>query len=370
MHSAIVHDWLVSPIGGGEKSLEAIHRLFPSPIFTLVQSQKKIAGTYFQDLSITSSFIQKLPRAETKYRSYLPLFPLAIEQFDLTPYDLVISSSHCAAKGVITHPDQLHICYCYTPVRYAWDLMHQYLSESGLERGFKSWIVRAILHYIRGWDVQAAKRVDYFIAISRYVARRIEKFYGREAEVIYPPVDLSYYQLHEKKEDYYVAASRFVPYKKMGLIVEAFARMPDKKLVVIGDGPEWKKAKEKGGKNIEFLGYQPDEVLRGHLQKAKAFVFAAVEDFGILPVEAMACGTPVIAFGKGAICETVADRETGLFFKEQTPASLIGGVIEFERLEFDPKKCRQRAQFFSQEQFNRQFQDFVINKYNQFLNRK
>jgi len=370
VRSAIVHDWLVSPVGGGEKSLEAIHRLFPSPLFTLVQSKKKMSGSYFQDLDITTSFVQKLPKAESKYRTYLPFFPVAIEQFDLTPYDLVISSSHCVAKGVITHPDQLHICYCYTPVRYAWDLMHQYLKESGLDRGLKGIFARWILHYIRGWDVHASNRVDHFVAISRYVARRIEKFYGREAEVIYPPVDLSYYDLREKKEDYYVTASRFVPYKKMDLIVEAFSQMPNKKLIVIGDGPDWEKVKAKAGANVELLGFQPDVVLRDYLQKAKAFVFAAVEDFGILPVEAMACGTPVIAFGKGAIRETVVDLETGLFFLDQSPQALIEAVKKFESLEFDPSVCRKRAELFSKEQFNRQFQSFVLNKYKEFLNRE
>ncbi len=370
MRSAIVHDWLVSPVGGGEKSLEAIHRLFPSPLFTLVQSKKKMRGSYFQDLDITSSFVQKLPGSEKRYRSYLPFFPLAIEQFDLTPFDLVLSSSHCAAKGVITHPDQLHICYCYTPVRYAWDLMHQYLEESGLDKGLKGIIARWVLHYIRGWDVHASNRVDHFVAISRYVARRIEKYYGRKAEVIYPPVDLSYYQFAAGKEDYYVTASRFVPYKKIDLIVEAFSLMPDKKLVVIGDGPDWEKVKKKAKSNIELLGFQPDNVLKGHLQKAKAFIFAAVEDFGILPVEAMACGTPVVAFGKGAIRETVQDGKTGLFYDEQSPKSLIEALKKFEGMEFEPETCRQRAEEFSKEQFNRQFHAFVINKYNEFLDRK
>jgi glycosyltransferase involved in cell wall biosynthesis len=369
MRSAIVHDWLVSAVGGGEKSLEAIHRLFPSPIYTLACSKKKLRGSYFQDLEMITSFIQKMPWAETKYRNYLPLFPLAIEQFDLSSYDLVISSSHCVAKGTLIHPEQLHICYCYTPVRYAWDLMHEYLKESGLDRGIGGFLARAILHYIRGWDVHSAKRVDHFIAISQHVSRRIQKFYGRESIVIYPPVDTLHYEMRESKEEYFVTASRFVPYKKMGLIVEAFSQMSDKKLIVIGDGPDWKKVKEKAKSNVELLGYQNDEALKKYLQKAKAFVFAAVEDFGILPVEAMACGTPVIAFGKGAVRETVVDRETGLFFEEQSVGSLIDAVQRFEKMEFDPAKCRARAELFSQSQFNRQFQNFVLDKYQVFLKR-
>lgn len=275
MNSALVHDWLVSPCGGGEKSLEAIHRLFPSPIYTLVHSKKKLQWTYFQDLDIHSSFLQKWPRAETKYRNYLPFFPLAIEQFDLSRYDLVISSSHCVAKGVIVHPDQLHICYCYTPVRYAWDLMHEYLRDSGLEKGFKGFLVRLSLHYLRNWDVQSAKRVDHFIAISQYVARRIEKFYGRKAHVVYPPVDLAFFEQEEKKESYYVTASRFVPYKKIDLIVEAFSKMPHRKLVVIGDGPQWEKVKEKAGRNIELMGYQSDEVLKKNSPKGESFCFCS-----------------------------------------------------------------------------------------------
>jgi glycosyltransferase involved in cell wall biosynthesis len=353
-------------VGGGEKCLEAIARLFPSPIYTLVQNQNKLVGSYFEGLKINCSFLQKLPKIETKYRSYLPLFPLAIERFNLSPFDLVISSSHCVAKGVTTHSNQLHICYCYTPVRYAWDLREDYLKDAGLDRGIKGWLAKSILRYLRKWDVRSSKGVDHFIAISHYVADRIRRFYGRQAHVIYPPVDLSYYQLEEKKENYYVAASRFVPYKKMKLIVEAFSQMPEKKLVVIGDGPEWKRVASVAGANVELLGYQSDAVLREHLQKAKGFVFAAVEDFGILPIEAMGCGTPVIGFGQGAIRETVVEGETGLFFHEQTPMSLVDAVNKFEQLKFDPKQCRERAEMFSQERFNTEFERFVTDKYNEF----
>jgi glycosyltransferase involved in cell wall biosynthesis len=361
MKSAIIHDWLISSVGGGEKVLQAIHKLFPSPIYTLVKNEKKLAGSYFQDLIIHPSFIQKLPKAKEKYKNYLPLFPLAIEQFDLSAYDVVISSSHCAAKGVITSPDQTHICYCHTPMRYAWDLTHEYLKESGLEKGFKGALARLFLHYLRGWDVQSSRRVDHFIANSKYVARRIEKFYGRSSSVIYPPVDLSFFQKKDKKESYYVTASRLVPYKRVDLIVEAFSKT-DRTLVVIGDGPEWEKVKKKAAKNIVLLKEASDEVLRKHLQEAKAFVFAAVEDFGILPVEAMASGTPVIAFGKGGVAETVIHKKTGYFFQEQSVASLLEALEEFEKLEFDPSCCRERAQEFSIDQFNEQFKQFVIEK--------
>lgn len=362
MRSALIHDWLISGVGGGEKVLQAIHQLFPSPIYTLVKSKEKLKGTYFEHLEITSSFIQKLPRAEKKYKSYLPLFPLAIEHFDLKPYDLVISSSHCAAKGVITSPDQVHICYCHTPMRYAWDLMHDYLREAKLDRGVKGFLAKVFLHYLRGWDVHSAHRVDHFIANSKYVAKRISKFYSRNAQVIYPPVDLQMFQEESSKDGYYLTASRFVPYKRIDLIVEAFSKMRDKKLVVIGDGPEWEKVKGKAAKNIELLGFQSNEVLKQHMQKAKGFVFAAVEDFGIIPLEAMACGTPIIAFGKGGVLETVVDGKTGIFYPEQSVPSMIEAIQIFESVEFDSKKCRKRAEEFSPESFDRQFHQFIREK--------
>ena len=366
--SAIIHDWLVSAVGGGEKSLQAIHGLFPSPIYTLLKSEAGLKGTYFEGLDIHTSFIQKLPFAEKKYRTYLPFFPLAIEQFDLSRYDLVLSSSHCVAKGVICHPDQLHISYCYTPIRYAWDLMNQYLTESRLDRGVKGALARLVLHYIRGWDTHSSHRVDEYVAISHYIARRIKKFYGREATVIYPPVDISFFQAGEKREEYYVTASRMVPYKRIDLIVEAFSHMPDKKLIVIGSGPDEEKIRKKAKNNIELLGYQPDHVLRSYLQKAKGFVFAAIEDFGILPVEAMACGTPVIGLGQGALCETVKENISGLFFDEQTVPSLCAAVERFEKMEFDPLVVRRQAEQFSEENFRSQFQEFVLEKYAAFKN--
>ena len=359
MRSAIVHDWLLTEAGGGEKVLKAIHQLFPSPIFTLVKSVEGLKGSYFEHLDIFSSFLQKFPRAEKKYKSYLPFFPLAIEHFDLSTYDLILSSSHCVAKGVITSPDQTHICYCHTPMRYAWDLMHEYLKQSNLERGIKGFFAKLILHYLRGWDVHSSHRVDHFVANSAYIARRIEKFYNRKAEVIYPPVDLTHFQKENKKGDYYLASSRLVPYKRVDLIVEAFAKMPDKRLIVIGDGPEMKKVRAHAKKNIELLGYQNDEVLKTHMQKAKGFVFAAVEDFGIMPVEAMASGTPVIAFGKGGVLETVVEGETGIFYREQSAPAIMNAIEVFETMEFDASKCRKRAEFFSPDRFNRQFSTFV-----------
>ncbi|MEI6242483.1 MAG: glycosyltransferase family 4 protein [Chlamydiota bacterium] len=366
MKSALVHDWLVS-IGGGEKVLQALSESFPSPIYTLVQNKKGIAGSFFENQEIITSFIQKLPFASTKYRNYLPFFPLAIEQFDLSSYDLILSSSHAVAKGILTHAEQLHICYCHTPMRYAWDLYHHYLQEMNLHKGIKGKIAKTVLHYLRQWDQNSASRVDAFIANSHYIAKRIKKTYGKEATVIYPPVDTLSFSLETKKEPFYLTASRMVPYKKIDLIVEAFASMPDKKLVVIGDGPEFSKIKSKAKKNIELLGYQPDAVLKQYLQKAKAFVFAAREDFGILPVEAQCSGTPVIAYGKGGVLETVIPHQTGLFFHEQTQESLYQAIQEFEKTELDPLVIRKNALRFSKERFTQEIQTYVKQKYEEFL---
>ena len=318
-------------------------------------------------MKIKTSFIEKLPFSKKKYRSYLPLFPLAIEQFDLTEYDLVISSSHCIAKGVLTHADQMHICYCHTPMRYAWDLSQQYLRESKLKSGVKGGIAKIFLHYLRLWDAQSSSRVNLYVANSNYVSRRIFQLYQKKAEVIYPPVDINYFELEERKEDFYVTASRFVPYKKIDLIVEAFSHMPDKKLVVIGDGPDMEKVKSKALNNVEILGFQSDESLRFYLQKARAFVFAALEDFGILPVEAQACGTPVIAFGKGGVLETVLENRSGVFFREQTVSSLIEGIEAFEKREFDPKLIRKHAETFRAENFKAKFKRLVDEKYLEFI---
>jgi len=357
---AIVHEWFVD-YSGSERVVEQMLNLFPqADLYAQVEFLPDDLKGFIQNKKVTTSFIQKLPKAKTKYRSYLPLMPLAVEQFDLSEYDLIISSSHAVAKGVITGPDQLHICMCYSPMRYAWDLTHQYLKESGLTKGLKSWLARYILHRIRMWDYRTANGVDQFIAISDYIARRIRKVYRRESTVIYPPVDVRNFSLQTEKEDFYVAASRMVPYKKIDIIVEAFAKMTDKKLIVIGDGPELTKIRSKASDNIEFLGFQPTPVLRDYLQRAKAFVFAAEEDFGIIPIEAQACGTPVIAYARGGAQETVIDGITGLFFGRQTANSVIDAIRRFELNRwFEPKKIRANAERFSIERFGRNFKTFM-----------
>jgi len=268
-------------------------------------------------------------------------------------------------------------------MRYAWDLQNQYLKEANLDRGLKGLIVRAILHRIRTWDQATANRVDHFVANSQYIAKRIKEVYSRDSIVIYPPVDIEQFQIGNKKEDFFLTASRMVPYKKIDLIVDAFSKMPDKKLIVIGDGPDFEKVKEKAGKNVEFLGYQKDDVLKEYLQKARSFLFAAEEDFGILPVEAQACGTPVIAFGKGGVKETVipvqnaivdsgqsADNApTGILFYEQSIKALIEAVKQFQSIEdkFEPYQIRKNAERFGKERFKKELKEFLDKKIREFF---
>jgi glycosyltransferase involved in cell wall biosynthesis len=362
---AIVHEWFVN-YAGSERVVEQILNLFPhADLFAVVDFLDDSKRGFIQNKKVTTTFIQNLPFAKIKFRQYLPLMPLAIEQIDLSAYDLIISSSHAVAKGVLTSPNQLHISYVHSPIRYAWDLQHQYLQESNLEKGFKSWIARWILHQIRLWDYRTANGVDLFIANSQFIARRIQKVYRRDAEVIYPPVDLQNYSLQEQKQNFYLTASRLVPYKRIDLIVEAFAGLGDRQLIVIGDGEQMAKIRAKAGRNVKFLGHREPEELREYMQNAKAFVFAAEEDFGITPVEAQACGTPVIAYGRGGVKESVigldSDRPTGVFFGSQTVESIRGAIIEFENLgdRISPIVCRDNAMRFSTERFQREFLFFV-----------
>ncbi len=285
----------------------------------------------------------------------------------MSAYDIVISNSHAVTKGVITRSDQLHLCYCHSPVRYAWDLYQQYLGEAGLRRGLRGAAAKLLLHYLRLWDLGTVNRIDHFMANSHYIAQRIHKVYRRSATVVYPPVDTDGFTLQTDKEDFYLTASRMVPYKRIDLIVRAFARMPDKRLIVIGDGTEMEKVRAAAGPNVTLLGFQPFAVLKDHLQRARAFVFAAEEDFGIIPVEAQACGTPVIAYGRGGSRETIIVDETGVFFNEQTEDSIAGAVHRFEQLEhsFSPQIIRQQAEKFSTRAFQTAFRQVVEEAYEQ-----
>lgn len=370
---ALMHEWFTT-LAGSEKVVEQFCGLYKdADIFAVYADQEFVKKTKFLNgRNIKTTFIQNLPRAKKSFRSYLALMPLAVEQINLSKYDLVVSSSHAVAKGVLTGPDQLHISYVHSPIRYAWDLQHQYLQESGLERGLKGWIAKWMLHKIRIWDVRTANGVDHFVANSEFIARRIRKVYGRNADVIYPPVAVSEFDCVQEKEDFYLTASRLVPYKKMDLIVEAFSKMPNRRLIVIGDGPDMEKIKSKAGNNVVMMGYQPFSVLKDFMQRAQAFVFAAEEDFGITPVEAQACGTPVIAYGKGGVVETIITRgnvPTGLFFKDQTVDSLCSAVEEFEirKGEFLPESCRKNAERFSIERFQVEFDNYVKKRWEEFL---
>ena len=365
MKIAIIHDWL-TVYAGAERVLEQMLMCFPdADLFSLVDFIPVNQRSFLQGRIAKTSFIQHIPLARSCYRQYLPLMPLAVEQFDLSGYDLVISSSHAVAKGALTGPDQLHLCMCYSPIRYAWDLQHQYLKESGLNRGVKGWLAKWLLHKIRIWDARTGNGVDEFVAISRFISRRIWKVYRRDSTIIYPPVDVNAFELKEKKEDFYLTASRMVPYKKIDLIVDAFSAMPEKQLVVIGDGPEFGKIKAKAGKNITLLGYQNHSVLRDYMQRARAFIFAAEEDFGIVPLEAQSCGTPVIAFAKGGALETIRGlddpKPTGVFFDDQSIPAIKAAVSSFEQevARISPGVCRANALRFAPERFRAEFKAYV-----------
>ena len=369
MQVAIVQEWLVT-VGGSDKVVKAILDVFPdADIYTLVAKKEVCEELGIPWEKVHTSFIQKMPLGTKKHRAYLPLFPFAIEQFDLRGYDVVISSSHCVAKGILTKADQLHICYCHSPIRYCWDMYNEYLEESHLDKGFKSWLVRLMLHPIRQFDAIAGSRVDYYISNSDYVGQRIRKTYRRKATTIHPNIDISNFELCNDKQEYYLASSRLVAYKKIDTIIEAFNKMPGKKLVVIGGGPNLEAYRKLAKDNVTVMGYQPFDVLKEKMQHAKAFVFAADEDFGMIPIEAQSCGTPVIAYGHGGSLETVNGGKTGLFFNEQTPEAIVEAVNRFEAMgsqPFAPGDCRQWAESFSEERFKREIKEFVEEKYEEF----
>jgi glycosyltransferase involved in cell wall biosynthesis len=357
---AIVHEWFET-YAGSERVVEQMLQLFPeADIFGVVDFLSGQDRAFLGGRPVRTTFIQGLPFARRGFRRYLPLMPLAIEQLDVSAYELVLSSSHAVAKGVLTGPDQVHVSYVHSPIRYAWDLQHQYLENSGLSRGASSLLARAMLHYMRLWDFRTGPGIDLFVANSAFVGRRIRKVYGRDSVVVYPPVDVDAFPLRTGKDDFYLTAARMVPYKKMPVLVEAFVRMPDKRLIVIGEGPDLEGCRKlaNGSANVQLVGYQPFGQLRDYMQRAKAFVFAAEEDFGITVVEAQACGTPVIAYGRGGARETVrpiggSEAPTGIFFDEQTPEAVMAAVARLESTagRISPLACRANAERFSIEAF-------------------
>ncbi len=364
---ALVHEWLTpEATGGSELVVQEILQKIDADIYALIDFESTNPQSYLYQRKIGTTFLQKFPFARSGVQKYLPLLPLAIEQLDLRKYDVILSSSHAVAKGVLTTPDQLHICYCHTPMRYAWDLTFDYLEGSRAGQGLPGYLTRYLLHRLRQWDTISANRVDYFIANSQHTARRIWRCYRRQAEVIYPPVNIERFGLREQKEDFYLTVSRLVSYKKVSLIVNAFNLM-GKPLIVIGTGPELKQLRAIAQPNVQILGSQPNSVVEELMAAAKAFVYSACEDFGIALVEAQACGTPVIALGAGGALETVQDIRqypqtgTGLLFSPQTEAALIEAVQTFETYQdqFDAATVRSHALKFASNIFQERYQSFV-----------
>jgi glycosyltransferase involved in cell wall biosynthesis len=371
MKCALVHEWLTPrATGGSELVVQDILRFIEADLFALIDFESRNPQSYLYQRPIGTTFLQHWPGAINGVQKYLPFLPLAIEQLDLRAYDVILSSSHAVAKGVLTRAEQLHICYCHAPMRYAWDMTFEYLGNSRAGRGLPGWLTRYLLHRLRLWDALAAHRVDHFIANSHTTARRIWRAYRREATVIYPPVAIERFPYVAQKQDYYVTVSRLVGYKKIPLIVEAFNQL-GLPLIVIGTGPELAQVRQLALPHIQVLGWQSDAAVESYMSQAKAFVYAAYEDFGIAPVEAQACGTPVIAYGCGGTLESVRDlrrsrdRPTGVLFPQQTVAAIVAAVQYFEthRAQIHPEMVRTQAEGFASAVFRQRYQDFVMQAY-------
>ncbi|MBW4621506.1 MAG: glycosyltransferase [Cyanosarcina radialis HA8281-LM2] len=372
---ALVHEWFTpKATGGSELVVREILRQIDADVYALIDFESTNPDSYLYGRSIGTTFLQHFPFARNGVQKYLPLLPLAIEQLDLRAYDVILSSSHAVAKGVLTSPGQLHVCYCHTPMRYAWDLTFDYLDRSPLGAGLPGFLTRSLLHGLRQWDVISANRVDYFIANSRHTARRIWRCYRRTAEVIYPPVNIERFQFQAKKQDFYLTVSRLVSYKQVSLIVRAFNQL-GLPLIVIGTGPELKSLRQLAKPHVRILGEQPNNVVEEYMSQAKAFVYGACEDFGIAMVEAQAAGTPVIAYGAGGAREIVLDLQqypetgTGLLFPAQTEAALIAAIEKFEALRstFDPDRARLQAENFSTGIFQKRYLAFLGRCYLEFF---
>jgi glycosyltransferase involved in cell wall biosynthesis len=373
---AIVHDWL-DTWRGGENVLAEMCRIYPdADLFALVDFLRDIDRKKLQGKRATTSFLQHVPFARSGFRAFLPVFSRAIESLDVSSYDVVISSSHAVAKGVRKHASQLHVCYCHTPMRYAWDLEEQYLQQVGLDRGLTGSVARAVLSRLRRWDRAASARVDHFAATSRYIAGRIERCYGRTSTVIYPPVTISPVPDPAPRGTAYVVVSQLVPYKRVDLLAEAFRSLPDRDLFVIGDGPERGRIAARAGPNVHLLGWLPDAERDRWLATARAFVFAAEEDFGIAPLEAQAHGTPVIALGRGGAAETILGLDTaaptGVLFGEQTAEAIVASLHAFETNEsrIRSEACRRNAERFTAARFRREFGGFVEARLSEFTARQ
>jgi glycosyltransferase involved in cell wall biosynthesis len=363
MKVAIVHDFFCN-LGGSDLVAAALHQLYPeAPVYTLLVSDRNRQGELLQGMNLRTSFVQRLPLARRRHEIYLPLFPLAIESFDLTGFDLLVSSSHACAKGVIPAPEALHVCYCHTPARYAWDLSYLYARQAPwLLRGY----ISLVMHRFRTWDVSTASRVDHFVANSHFVAQRLERYYRRPSTVIYPPVDTAYFTPGGGSGDYHLVVSRLTAYKQIDLAIEAFNRL-GKLLWIVGDGPDRRRLRAMAGSNVRFLGALPREGVRDAMRGCRDLIFPGKEDFGITPVEVQATGRPVIAYGRGGALESVVDGVTGVFFTEQTAAALCEAVDRADHLTFDPDAIRRHAAQFDREVFCRKMTAFVQEKWDEYL---
>ncbi|MDJ0581517.1 glycosyltransferase [Crocosphaera sp.] len=371
---ALVHEWLTpKATGGSELVVKEILKHIKADVHALIDFESSNPESYLYGCTIGHTFLQNFPFARNGVQKYLPLLPLAMEQLDLREYDVILSSSHAVAKGVLSSPQQLHICYCHTPMRYAWDLTFDYLNHSRVGKGIPGIFTRYLLHRLRQWDVISANRVDYFIANSHHTARRIWRCYRREAKVIYPPVNIERFPFSSEKQDFYLTVSRLVSYKKIALIVRAFNQL-GYPLIIIGDGPDLPKIRQMAQGNIKVLGAQNDKVVEQYMTQAKAFVYAACEDFGIALVEAQACGTPVIAYGGGGALETVIDirqdrdQGTGIFFFPQTHQALVETVETFSGFQHQikPESCRNQAAKFTPKVFETSYLAFLEQCYRHF----
>lgn len=373
---ALVHEWLTpKATGGSELVVQEILKHIDADLYALIDFESTNPKSYLYQRKIGTTFLQRFPLARNGVQKYLPFLPIAIEQLDLHEYDIILSSYHAVAKGVITSPNQLHICYCHAPMRYVWDMTFEYLRNSRAGRGISGIFTRYLLHQLRQWDVIASNRVDYFIANSHHTARRIWRCYRRSAEVIYPPVNVDRFSFEAQKQDFYLTVSRLVGYKKIPLIVQAFNQL-NLPLVVIGSGAELKQIQQIAKPNIQVLGWQPDHVVEQYMKQAKAFIYAAYEDFGIAPVEAQACGTPVIAYGAGGTAETVRDLQTsqdgtGILFSNQTETAIVEAVHAFEQHQshFHPENARSQALKFHPDLFKQRYLEFIDRAYQEFQTR-
>jgi len=358
MKVALAHDYL-NQYGGAERVLEAFCQIFPkAPIYTLLYDKEK-TGFAFDNKDIRTSFLQKIPLVKAHHRPFLMLMPLAIEQFDFSEYDLVLSDSASYAKGIITSPKTLHICYCHTPIRYAWDDSQKYIEEFGYSRIIKK-VIPFFMSYIRIWDEKASDRVDHFISNSKFVSERIKKYYKRDSEVIHPPVKANLFYLSKEIDNYFLLVGRFLPYKRFDLAIDAFNQL-GLPLKIIGDGPDRKRLEKKAKGNIEFVGLVSDDKLRNYYSHCKAFIFPQEEDFGITAVEAMASGRPVIAYKGGGALEIIQEGITGLFFEKQTSDDLIKVLKNFNEADFNPEKIREKAMEFNEENFKKKIKEFIDN---------